>query len=425
MVLPPTTPAPSRFLSSKRSSTQLSQTQTPNQNVTQRSSQFHATPRFATSTPRPSSTRAGATYATPALAIKSRVPRSRSTQDIIDDSSPVGPEDGSPPASASAWSAFPEPIEFDSSLVEQSPSSEDPRSPKRRRISIASSEPETEGLELSQDFEGGHPESSLNAPGDRIASYSPELENGVNYDQDHHGSVAAPDTHMISSSPVQPSSPIYGSEWDQVPQEREEEEEGVNSEPTISKADSNASPAPATLEPTARFTVSKSVPPAFRAGPRFKPTEPPDKFPIHPNAYLTADIFSPQRRGARYLPGGLAAELRDWLVDVKGSADGKEDVKATWSASGLSAGSTRAVQVTVDAVSSGGVGMTLVTGRVQDDGRVIRIVLAGEGNLEGLEGNRGKVIPGAVVSIAPPAWDVHLDGQWTVAYRWSVVDHGR
>lgn len=351
------------------------------------------------------------------------MPRNRSTQDIIDDSSPVGPEDGSPPASASAWSAFPEPIEFDSSLVEQSPGFEDPRSPKRRRISIASSEPETERLELSQGFGGAHPESSPNALGDRIASYSPEPENNVNDDQNHHSRVGAPEIHMISSSPVQPSSPVYGSEWDQVPQGREEE--SVNSEPTISKFDSIPSPAPATLEPTARFTVSKSVPPAFRAGPRFKLTEPPDKFPIHPNAYLTADIFSPQRRGARYLPGGLAAELRDWLVDVKGGADGDGDVKAIWSASDLATGGIHAVQIIVDAVSSGGVGMTLVTGRVQDDGRVIRIVLAGEGNLEGLGGNTARVIPGAVVAIAPPAWDVHLDGQWAVAYRWSVVDQGR
>ncbi|SPQ20965.1 0e546d90-256e-4766-9347-bbb976b05f11 [Thermothielavioides terrestris] len=68
--------------------------------------------------------------------------------------------------------------------------------------------------------------------------------------------------------------------------------------------------------------------PAFRSAPRFKPAEPPDEAHAHPDPYL-ADIFSPQRRGAKYFPGGLAAELRDWLVEAKGGVDGKGEAQAT------------------------------------------------------------------------------------------------
>jgi hypothetical protein len=56
----------------------------------------------------------------------------------------------------------------------------------------------------------------------------------------------------------------------------------------------------------------------------------------------------------------------------------------------------------------------------------VRVILAGEGNIEGLGvgdggGNRCRVVPGAVVAVAPPAWDVELGGRWAVAYRWEVV----
>jgi hypothetical protein len=169
---------------------------------------------------------------------------------------------------------------------------------------------------------------------------------------------------------------------------------------------------------------------AFRAAPRFKLTGAPDKLYSHPDVYLT-DPFSPQRRGARYLPGGLAAELRDWLVDVKGGVDGEGEMRASSAALSFSS-TTATVRVAVDEASRSGTGMTLISGRLVDGaagGRQdaeVRVILAGEGNIEGLGGgggggNRGLVAPGEVISIAPPAWDVDLDVRWAVAYRWEVV----
>ncbi|KAK4033973.1 hypothetical protein C8A01DRAFT_49549 [Parachaetomium inaequale] len=425
MGLPPATPAPSRFLISKRTSTQQSQNQTPNQQYAQRSSQFHATPRFAASTPRPSSTQAGGAFTTPALAIKSRVPRNRSTQDIIDDSSPISPEEGSPSASPTTRTTLPEPIEFDSSLVPQSPSPDvnEGRSPKRRRISIASSEPETDPLVNSQPSQQSDLGSLPDAPDDHIVSYHSDVDDDEDDEIDDGNTNISP-THSLPSSPTPHPSP--------TPEPFE------SPEPNSSEDD----PDPATSKTPNPTTLTLIKKPTFRPGPRFKPAEPPDStFPSLPDAaYLTADIFSPQRRGGanKYLPGGLAAELRDWLVDVKGGVDGEGGVHSTSAALGFdtTGRGVAGVRVVVDGVERGGVGMTLVCGRavvaggteVVEDGRV-RVILAGEGNIEGLGvgrggGNRELVVPGAVVAVVPPAWDVELDGQWAVAYRWEVVKGG-
>ncbi|KAK3296791.1 uncharacterized protein B0H64DRAFT_390332 [Chaetomium fimeti] len=412
MGLPPATPAPSRFLISKKPSTQQSQSQTPNQPF-RGSSQFHATPRFATSTPRPSSTQTGAAFATPALVIKSRVPRNRSTQDIIDDSSPISPEDGSPSALPTTHDALPEPIEVDSSLIPQSLSPEGPgegRPPKRRRISIASSEPEVDPLVSSQNSQDTDLGSLPDAPNDYIASFYSDVED-EDPEADDQGTIVSP-TQSIPSSPTHHHTPGRGEDREESDlDDLENDAEAAADAETPKRADTK---------------------PAFRVGPRFKLTEPPDKFAPHFDTYMSADIFSPQRRGTKYLPGGLAAELRDWLVDVKGGVDGEGEVKATSSALSFTSG-TGAARVVVGEVSRGGPGMTLISGRVMDEeaeGGIqedvnVRVILAGEGNIEELggkgTGNRNQVASGAVVAIAPPAWDVELDGQWAVAYRWEVV----
>jgi hypothetical protein len=170
-------------------------------------------------------------------------------------------------------------------------------------------------------------------------------------------------------------------------------------------------------------------------------------------------LFSPQRRGGpKYLPGGLAAELRDWLVEVKEGADVVADLDSGQPpmSEHLRAAPSAVVmtmmRVRVEAVRRGGVGMTLVAGRQvgSGPGRVgpdrdsqgrgregerdaveVRVMLAGEGMVQGLGGgdsggNLGRVVPGAVVAVAPPTWEVELgaDGRWAVAYRWEVVREG-
>ncbi|SPJ75130.1 uncharacterized protein FTOL_04861 [Fusarium torulosum] len=139
--------------------------------------------------------------------------------------------------------------------------------------------------------------------------------------------------------------------------------------------------------------------PTFRAPPRFKPVE----------LDLTMEglpaAFSPQRRGAKYIAGGLAAELQGWLSEVKG-----------WE--GVVPATTLTTKVTVEEIRPGR-RMYLVkchTGNTQGK----RYLLAGEGKLTGL-GQRMPVSVGSIVEVGQPVWDVELDGEiWTVACDWGV-----
>lgn len=267
---------------------------------------------------------------------------------------------------------------------------------------------------ISQRSQGSDPEVLSDAPGDRIVPYYSDVE-----DEGEQEPVIS-HAQSIASSPINSSSPSVGSD-----EASELDESG--SELSLGPTGQRAAPRLA--------TSSKGALP--RTAPRFKLAQGQDTLPSHSEVYLAADIFSPQRRGTKYLPGGLAAELRDWLVDAKGGLDKRGEGMATSSvlqfAEAASGGLDGVVRFVVEEVSHGGPGMTLVSGKVlggECAGGVtsgVRVILAGEGNIEGLGGGKGggnpsRVALGAKVAIGPPAWDVELDGQWAVAYRWEVVD---
>ncbi|KAK2592678.1 hypothetical protein QQS21_009608 [Conoideocrella luteorostrata] len=144
---------------------------------------------------------------------------------------------------------------------------------------------------------------------------------------------------------------------------------------------------------------STSHQPTFRPAPRFKPVETDD---------MMADIFplafSPQRRGEKYLPGGLAAQLQSWLSEVKGWEGERQD----------------AVKIIVQVVSPGS-HMYLVKGKTAQSDVVKSYILAGEGKLTGLD-KKAVVAVGSVVLLEEPAWEVELLGEtWTVVCNWSVL----
>ncbi|KAF4455640.1 hypothetical protein F53441_2039 [Fusarium austroafricanum] len=139
--------------------------------------------------------------------------------------------------------------------------------------------------------------------------------------------------------------------------------------------------------------------PTFRAPPRFKPVE------IDPAVEGLPAAFSPQRRGAKYIAAGLAAELQGWLSEVKG-----------WGGATPTTGSTE--KVTVEEIRPGR-RMYLIKGRTDKLGSK-RYLLAGEGRLTGL-GYRTPMNVGSVVEVGQPAWDIDLEGHaWTVACDWRV-----
>lgn len=148
--------------------------------------------------------------------------------------------------------------------------------------------------------------------------------------------------------------------------------------------------------------------PTFRNAPRFKATGAADGAQQRP----LPDAFSPQRRGAKYVPGGLAAEVRDWLVQVKGASEYDRPVGSS-------------ITRTVQEVNSGS-GMHIISaqqpdGEAEDAGIPARIILAGDGRMSGL-GGRSIVRKGGSVSMYQPMWDITLDdlGHFAVACDWEV-----
>lgn len=142
--------------------------------------------------------------------------------------------------------------------------------------------------------------------------------------------------------------------------------------------------------------------PTFQPIPRFKP--------LNDEPFLEGlpAAFSPQRRGAKYISGGLAAELQGWLSEVKGWDGGDAHTESTF-------------RVVVEDVLPGK-RMFLVRGTVNGIEEPKRLILAGEGKLTGL-GKRADVGRESVVVIGQPVWDVELDGHtWIVACVWTIQE---
>jgi hypothetical protein len=141
--------------------------------------------------------------------------------------------------------------------------------------------------------------------------------------------------------------------------------------------------------------------PVFQQAPRFKPLIADDHHGGLPAA------FSPQRRGAKYITGGMAAQLQGWLSEVK-----------SWEENGEK--STSGMKVHVEQIRSGR-RMYLIEGRASSGDEPQKWILAGEGKLTGL-GKRAEVATGSVVLIEQPTWDVELEGSiWNVACEWSIA----
>lgn len=182
-------------------------------------------------------------------------------------------------------------------------------------------------------------------------------------------------------------------------------------EPRLDSEDTPSPVGPSTRHPT------------FLSAPRFKTTEAPEadnKPPSLPEA------FSPQRRGAKYVSGGLAAEVRDWLVQVKGASEYDRPAGES-------------VRLVVDQVrhpTYGGI--HLIAGAEVEGGNEVaapqehteagkeqppRVLLAGDGRIPGL-GRRTVVSPGVAVAMYQPMWDIALKdlGRFAVACDWEGED---
>ncbi|KAK8102656.1 hypothetical protein PG984_015802 [Apiospora sp. TS-2023a] len=411
---PPSTPTPHRFLIPKRTGTQQSGTPKP---LASGSQQFHATPRFSLhSTPRGVAS-TSTTPAPPSSTFAAQRQRDQingkagnSIHDIIDSSPPPPPHralyngpgrdlhdsievDSEPPSSNSllvpssqhrnavggyrdddAVTCY-----YEEEFIEEA--QVDGPTPKRRRLSVSS----------DVDMEPIVPASSQ---GDLAASSrGASEESSLGHSEDD-----AEDEGMISH----------------------DDDESSNSPPPLNSR-----------RTTTTTTSAHQRQPKFQPVPRFRPPELPEPGHREP----LPDAFSPRRKGAKYVPGGLASELQDWLMNIETATGSKRDgdwaarlcVEEVRTASNmmLVRGSQQHRHLDADdndkgGGGGGGGGSGLFISKHGDVSS--RVILAGEGRLQGLA-RKSEVAVGCVVGIARPVWEVDLgsEGQWVVGCDWVVL----
>lgn len=367
MAPPPSTPTPHRFLIPKRTASQRANTPKPKpQPLPSGSQQFHATPRFSLhSTPRESSTAALQPSSTPARpAAFARQRQADSIHDVIDSSPP---------------DVQPSRNRRDSIEADSIPSS-----------SFAAAEVPTydhESLVEDNDSElllhESDPEQDAPSPKRRRLSMSSEME-----DDDE------PTLDLMET-------------FDHVEAMQSNEERLLVTDDEFASANNSEAP-----ESPGIPVVQQQ--PTFQRAPRFQPAKQLDVAAVRDPL---PDAFSPRRRGTKDVPGGLAAQVRDWLMDIESNTGSKRDGDFV-------------ARISVDEFRRGQ-GMVLVKGRsVPDDTvpsqqrplAVLQVMLAGEGRLLDLA-RRNDVAVGALVAIAKPVWEVNLgsEGRWAVACDWVVL----
>jgi hypothetical protein len=172
---------------------------------------------------------------------------------------------------------------------------------------------------------------------------------------------------------------------------------------------------------TPQPTTSKTT---FLKPPRFRPPDPSESGQGASDPL--PEQFSPHRKGQNYVHGGLAAEVRDWLVNIESTIPSREAGRGEdeW-----------LVKIMVDEVSGGGADsqarMALVRGKrvhfMGEDGEVVdtmgevRVMLAGEGQSTGIQ--KGAAVQvGKTVGIKGPVWEVVIEGvKWGVGVDWKVL----
>ncbi|KAF7543272.1 hypothetical protein G7Z17_g10865 [Cylindrodendrum hubeiense] len=341
---PPSTPTPRRFLLAKRG-TQSSQTPTG-------PPRFQSTPRFGSSSvPKPTQGRSGRD-----------IEDVEEVEDRIEESSADDEKEGE---GGGKGVALNDSIEIESDAV-------------------------TASQDGSADMSSGDAERE---PRDSIEPDS--LEHFGMSDGSSPLEEREPKRRRVSISPMPASPPTY---------ERDHDVDGNSEGELFSGGHTPIASIMEIVDGTGALHDEARAPqqPTFHPPPRFKPTE------IDAMAEGLPAAFSPQRRGAKYLAGGLAADLQGWLSDIKG-----------WE--GVDQAAEAVARVTVELIRPGR-RMYLVKGRVEEATGTAskRFLLAGEGKLTGL-GRRAVVGVGSVVVVGQPVWDVELEGEvWTVSCDWSV-----
>lgn len=177
---------------------------------------------------------------------------------------------------------------------------------------------------------------------------------------------------------------------------------------------------------------SASIAPASSVQSHHKPPFllPPEPTQAAEPADPLPDVFSPHRRGKKFVPGGMAETLRDWIVDV---SRGLQRQGATdygrWDDGGGHDNAGRLKILAVEKGDSGRDGVALIRG--EWSGQIdsmdpterndeLRAILVGSGDARGP--STDGISPGAIVSPRPPHWTVDIQGEkWMVCADWRIA----
>ncbi|KAH9835977.1 hypothetical protein Tdes44962_MAKER01896 [Teratosphaeria destructans] len=122
------------------------------------------------------------------------------------------------------------------------------------------------------------------------------------------------------------------------------------------------------------------------------------------------EAFSPHRRGQKFLPGGTASVVQQWIIEAGQSAVQSRRAQAYLQ------GDDFVSKVKVETVSGDG---PFVTHAYSAEGEEIMLLLAQNANHAGAHNRLGK---DNVVGIRAPTWNVTLDGvTCTIAVDWKVL----
>ncbi|KAI7277245.1 hypothetical protein KC343_g2421 [Hortaea werneckii] len=124
------------------------------------------------------------------------------------------------------------------------------------------------------------------------------------------------------------------------------------------------------------------------------------------------DVFSPHRRGDKFVPGGMAATMQTWILQTGQAAIQGRKQQAFQRADDCSA------RLKVEELL--GQGPYTAKARTMG-GTATNILLAKDLNVSG--DSRVSVVVGHVVGIRAPSWQVEIEGEmWLVAVDWKIIE---
>ena len=124
------------------------------------------------------------------------------------------------------------------------------------------------------------------------------------------------------------------------------------------------------------------------------------------------EAFSPHKRGQRFVPGGMAAELQTWIFEAGNAASQSRRGRAYLRGEDYTM-CLKAIDVT-------GEHPIFVQGETAEDQIPVQAILVGETDRTNLR--RVKINPGDTIGIREPTWTVNvLEKQWVVGVDYRLI----